>query len=116
MFKLLVITGSLPAGWRFITARRAISTRSGGKICFRLPGARWVVHTRATAPHVASTVQTVIATLIVLLFFITGKDPYADIYTAAEISSCSIQKYGGQNSFPMLPDVSHALKNSSLLD
>ncbi|MCS5772548.1 hypothetical protein LNO18_14610 [Klebsiella variicola subsp. variicola] len=25
--------------------------------------------------------QTVIATLIVLLFFITGKDPYADIYT-----------------------------------
>lgn len=71
----------MPAGWRFITARRAISTPSGGKICFRLPGARWVVHTRATAPHVASTVQTVIATLIVLLFFITGKDPYADIYT-----------------------------------
>ncbi|MFP1919027.1 ribokinase [Lonsdalea quercina] len=29
---------------------------------------------------------------------------------AAEISSCSIQKYGGQNSFPMLPDVAHALK------
>lgn len=28
---------------------------------------------------------------------------------AAEISSCSIQKYGGQNSFPMLSDVAHAL-------
>lgn len=28
---------------------------------------------------------------------------------AAEISSCSIQKYGGQNSFPMLSDVEHAL-------
>ena len=28
---------------------------------------------------------------------------------AAEISSCSIQKYGGQSSFPMLPDVAHAL-------
>lgn len=34
---------------------------------------------------------------------------------AAEISSCSIQKYGGQNSFPMLPDVAHALKRSHLL-
>lgn len=29
---------------------------------------------------------------------------------AAEISSCSIQKYGGQSSFPMLPDVAHALR------
>ncbi|ADU72819.1 ribokinase [Pantoea sp. At-9b] len=29
---------------------------------------------------------------------------------AAEISSCSIQKYGGQSSFPMLPDVVHALR------
>ncbi|MDE1185408.1 MAG: ribokinase [Pantoea sp.] len=29
---------------------------------------------------------------------------------AAEISSCSIQKYGGQSSFPMLPDVAHALE------
>lgn len=28
---------------------------------------------------------------------------------AAQISSCSIQKYGGQNSFPMLSDVAHAL-------
>lgn len=28
---------------------------------------------------------------------------------AAEISTCSIQKYGGQSSFPMLPDVAHAL-------
>ncbi|WP_033790788.1 ribokinase [Pantoea septica] len=28
---------------------------------------------------------------------------------AAEISSNSIQKYGGQSSFPMLPDVAHAL-------
>lgn len=34
---------------------------------------------------------------------------------AAEISTCSIQKYGGQNSFPMLPDVVHALKRSDLL-
>ncbi|HAU5565760.1 TPA: ribokinase [Serratia fonticola] len=31
---------------------------------------------------------------------------------AAEISSCSIQKYGGQSSFPMLPDVAHALTHS----
>ncbi|HHU0377606.1 TPA: ribokinase, partial [Klebsiella pneumoniae] len=44
-------------------------------------------------------------------FSLTDAIPFA-----AEISSCSIQKYGGQNSFPMLPDVSHALKNSSLLD
>lgn len=29
---------------------------------------------------------------------------------AAEISACSIQKYGGQNAFPMLADVTHALR------
>lgn len=52
-----------------------------------------------------------IAYCIVNGFSLTDAIPFA-----AEISSCSIQKYGGQNSFPMLPDVSHALKNSSLLD
>ncbi|HED5894633.1 TPA: ribokinase [Salmonella enterica] len=33
---------------------------------------------------------------------------------AAEISMCSIQKYGGQSSFPMLADVAHALDYSDL--
>ncbi len=81
MFKLLVITGSFACGMAFITARRAISTRSGGKsvsVCRAHVGSFTLA---PRLPHVASTVQTVIATLIVLLFFITGKDPYADIYT-----------------------------------
>lgn len=82
VFKLLVITGSFACGMAFHNCAARYLYALGRENLFPFAGRTLGrSHSRHGSPHVASTVQTVIATLIVLLFFITGKDPYADIYT-----------------------------------
>jgi amino acid transporter len=71
----------LPAGWRFTNCAARYLYALGRENLFPFAGRTLGrSHSRHGSP-MFSTVQTVIATLIVLLFFITGKDPYADIYT-----------------------------------
>lgn len=86
LFKLLVVTGSFACGMAFHNCAARYLYALGRENLFVFLG-RTVgrTHARHGSPHVASTVQSVIATLIVLAFLFTGKDPYADLYALLAI-------------------------------
>lgn len=86
LFKILVVTGSFACGMAFHNCASRYIYAMGRENLFDCLG-RSIgrTHSRHGSPHVASTCQSVIATLIVLGFWATGKDPYADMYTLLAI-------------------------------
>ncbi|MGJ7613399.1 MULTISPECIES: APC family permease [unclassified Variovorax] len=86
LFKLLVVTGSFACGMAFHNCASRYLYALGRENLFELLG-RTIgrTHPRYGSPHVASTVQSLIATTIVLSFWALGKDPYADMYTLLAI-------------------------------
>lgn len=86
LFKVLVISGSFACGMAFHNCASRYLYALGRENLFESLG-RTIgrTHPKHGSPHVASTVQTVIATLIVLAFWQQGKDPYAEMYTLLAI-------------------------------
>ncbi|AZC24530.1 APC family permease [Pseudomonas sessilinigenes] len=86
LFKLLVVTGSFACGMAFHNCASRYLYALGRENLFDCLG-RSVgrTHPRHGSPHVASTVQSLIATAIVLAFLAAGKDPYADLYALLAI-------------------------------
>ncbi|KHN51889.1 APC family permease [Pectobacterium fontis] len=86
VFKILVITGSFACGMAFHNCAARYIYALGRENLFPLSGKTvGLTHPKHGSPHVASTVQTVIACTIIILFLLAGKDPYADIYTLLAI-------------------------------
>lgn len=86
LFKVLVITGSFACAMAFHNCASRYLYALGRENLFECLG-RSIgrTHPKHGSPHVASTVQTVIATLIVFAFWQQGKDPYADMFTLLAI-------------------------------
>lgn len=79
LFEWLLITGSFACGMAFHNdaARYLYNFGREGFFSRRL-GETHPVH---GSPHIASFTQTAIATLLVAVFWATGQDPYANLYT-----------------------------------
>lgn len=86
LFKLLVVTCSFACGMEFNNCASRYIYALGRENLFEFLG-RTVgrTHERHGSPHVASSVQTLIASAIVLAFMFAGKDPYADLYALLAI-------------------------------
>ena len=86
VFNILLTTGSFACGMAFHNcAARYIYALGREDI---VPGSgRTIGRTHPThgSPHIASFVQTTIATLLVLGFFFAGKDPYTDLYAVLAV-------------------------------
>ncbi|WP_279022971.1 APC family permease [Gibbsiella quercinecans] len=86
VFKILVITGSFACGMAFHNCAARYIYALGRENLFPLSGKTLgLTHPKHGSPHIASTVQTLIACTIIVLFLLAGKDPYADIYTLLAI-------------------------------
>lgn len=81
MFRILLMTGSFACGMAFHNcAARYIYAIGRENV---IPGMRKTLgatHSLHGSPHIAGFVQTVIATVIVLFFDFTGRDPYTGLY------------------------------------
>lgn len=86
LFQVLLLTGSFACGMAFHNCAARYIYALGRENLSRLAG-RTVgrTHARHGSPHIASATQTVVATLIVLAFLVTGRDPYGDMYTLLAI-------------------------------
>ena len=81
MFKILLMTGSFACGMAFHNcAARYIYAIGRENV---IPGMRKTLgatHPTHGSPHVAGLVQTIFATIVVLFFALTGRDPYTGLY------------------------------------
>ena len=81
MFKILLMTGSFACGMAFHNcAARYIYAIGRENV---IPGMRKTLgatHPTHGSPHVAGLVQTIFATVVVLFFALTGRDPYTGLY------------------------------------
>jgi amino acid transporter len=86
LFKVLVISGSFACCMAFHNCASRYLYAFGRENLFECLG-RSIgrTHPKHGSPHVASSVQTVIATLIVLAFWQQGMDPYAEMFTLLAI-------------------------------
>lgn len=86
LFEFLLMTGSYACGMAFHNcAARYIYAISREDL---IPGLRKTLgatHPVWHSPHVAGFAQSALATIIVLWFFFTGRDPYAQLYTLMAI-------------------------------
>ncbi|MDQ1128347.1 APC family permease [Microbacterium sp. SORGH_AS_0888] len=81
MFQILLATGSFACGMAFHNSASRYLYALGREDI--LPGlARTLGRTHSVhgSPHVAGFVQSIVATLIVVAFFVTGQDPYGALY------------------------------------
>ncbi|MGN6427215.1 MAG: APC family permease [Leifsonia sp.] len=86
LFQILLVTGSFACGMAFhnSAARYIYAIGREGVI----PGTANTVgrtHPKHKSPHIASFVQTGIATVIVGFFLLSGRDPYTSLYTLMAI-------------------------------
>jgi len=81
MFKILLMTGSFACGMAFHNcAARYIYALGRENV---IPGMRKTLgatHSLHGPPHIAGLAQTIFATVVVLFFAITGRDPYTGLY------------------------------------
>lgn len=86
VFEFLLMTGSYACGMAFHNcAARYIYAISREDL---IPGLRRTLgatHAIHKSPHIAGFVQTAIATTIVFWFFLTGRDPYGQLYALMAI-------------------------------
>ncbi|MCV7356624.1 APC family permease [Mycolicibacterium fluoranthenivorans] len=81
LFKILLMTGSFACGMAFHNCAARYLYALGREDV--VPGMRKTVgatHPVHGSPHVAGFVQTGFATLVVLFFEVTGRDPYTGLY------------------------------------
>jgi len=85
-FQVLVVIGSFACGMAFHNCAARYIYSMGRENLFPVLG-RTIgrTHPAHGSPHIASTTQTLIATVIVVTFLVTGKDPYADCYALLAI-------------------------------
>ena len=81
LFNVLLMTGSYACGLAFhnCASRYLYALGREGLI----PGLRSTLgrtHATRQSPHIAGFVQSIVATVLILAFFVTGKDPYIDIF------------------------------------
>lgn len=82
LFKVLIVTGTFACALAFHNcAARYLYALGRENLLPGTAAALGRTHSQHGSPHRASTVQTVLASVIVLLFFAAGKDPYADLFT-----------------------------------
>ncbi len=81
VFKVLLMTGSFACGMAFHNcAARYIYAIGRENV---IPGMRKTLgatHSSHGSPHIAGFVQTAFATVVVLFFALTGRDPYTGLY------------------------------------
>ncbi|HEX5142680.1 MAG TPA: APC family permease [Mycobacterium sp.] len=81
LFKILLMTGSFACGMAFHNcAARYIYAIGRENV---IPGMRKTIgatHAVHGSPHIAGFVQTLFATVVVLFFAVTGRDPYTGLY------------------------------------
>jgi amino acid transporter len=81
VFEFLLMSGSYACGMAFHNCASrylyAIGREDATSFLGRTLGA---THPRHGSPYIAGFVQTAVATLIVLWFFVTGRDPYGQLY------------------------------------
>lgn len=81
LFKILLMTGSFACGMAFHNcAARYIYALGRENV---IPGMRKTIgatHPTHGSPHIAGLVQTIFATVVVLFFALTGRDPYTGLY------------------------------------
>ncbi len=81
LFKILLMTGSFACGMAFHNcAARYIYAIGRENV---IPGMRKTLgatHPTHGSPHIAGLVQTIFATVVVLFFALTGRDPYTGLY------------------------------------
>jgi amino acid transporter len=103
-FRLLLVTGSFACGMAFHNCAARYLYAIGREDV--IPGSRRTLgacHPRHGSPHVAGTVQTGIATALVLAFAIAGKDPYLDLFvTLAVLGTMSILIVQAVSSFAVI--------------
>jgi amino acid transporter len=86
VFEFLLMTGSYACGMAFHNcAARYIYAISREDLVPGLGRTLGATHSVHKSPHVAGFVQTTIATIIVLWFFLTDRDPYAQLYALMAI-------------------------------
>jgi amino acid transporter len=86
VFEFLLITGSFACGMAFHNcASRYIYAISREDLIPGLGKTLGATHSVHKSPHIAGFVQTAIATLIVLFFFLTDRDPYGQLYALMAI-------------------------------
>ncbi|MBI3225828.1 MAG: APC family permease [Mycolicibacterium cosmeticum] len=81
LFKILLMTGSFACGMAFHNCAARYLYALGREDV--IPGMRKTVgatHPLHGSPHIAGFVQTGFATLVVLFFDLTGRDPYTGLY------------------------------------
>lgn len=81
LFKVLLMTGSFACGMAFHNCAARYLYALGRENV--IPGMRKTIgstHSAHGSPHVAGFVQTAFATVVVLFFAATGRDPYTGLY------------------------------------
>lgn len=81
VFNILMVTGSYACGLAFHNCATHYLYAIGREGAIPKLG-RFLGRTHPTrkSPYLASMVQTAVATVLVLLFFVAGKDPYVDLF------------------------------------
>ncbi len=86
VFNILLVTGSFACGMAFHNcASRYIYAMGREGLSLRLQRTIGATHPKHGSPHVASFVQSGIATAVVLLFLAAGMDPYSEMYVVLAI-------------------------------
>ncbi|MFT4009038.1 MAG: APC family permease [Nocardioidaceae bacterium] len=86
VFEFLLMTGSYACGMAFHnSASRYIYAIGREDLVPGFGKTLGATHPTHRSPHIAGFVQTTIATLIVLFFFLTGRDPYGQLYALMAI-------------------------------
>lgn len=81
LFEFLLMTGSFACGMAFHNcASRYLYAIGRENLVPGFGATLGATHPKHGSPHVASFVQTGIATVIVLWFFLTGRDPYTSLF------------------------------------
>src|SRR6218665_2800017 len=86
VFKILLISGSFACGMAFHNCAARYSFALGREKLFAVFGSTvGRSHEIHGSPYIASFVQTLFASTLVLVFWLMGKDPYADLYAVLAI-------------------------------
>lgn len=86
LFEFLLMTGSYACGMAFHnSAARYIYAIGREDLIPGFGKTLGATHPKHRSPHIAGFVQTTIATLIVLFFFFTDRDPYGQLYAIMAI-------------------------------
>jgi amino acid transporter len=83
LFEFLLVTGSYACGMAFHNcASRYLYAIGRENLVLGFAATLGSTHKKYRSPHIAGFVQTGVATVIVVWFFVTGRDPYTSLFAA----------------------------------